>query len=763
MLKLIFTGLLVLQVAFSLSPSFVSAAGSRGSRRGTAWKTLSGAPPLVVARGGFSGLVPDSSQLAYALVPVLSLPNTAYWCDVQLTKDGVGVCLGHLNLANGTTIADLFPKMAKTYNVNGVATTGYFPIDYSSSIILTNLTLVQSIFSRQSLFDNSLQILRVEAVQQLNPAALWLNVQHDLFFTQHNLSMRQYIISASKTGIINYISSPELGFLQSIASSFKRSKTKLIFRFLDQQDTDPSTNQTYALLLKNLTAVKAVASGILVPKSYIWPTSPSQYLLQHTSLVTDAHNEGLEVFASDFANDVSFSYNYSYDPVAEYLSFINNSVFSVDGMLTDFPVTASAAIGCFSQSSNTSGSGKPLIISHGGSSGIYPSNTDLAYQQAVKDGANIIDCSVQITKDGFPICLNSADLSISTTVTQTDFSSRLTTIEEVQSASGIFTFDLTLSEIQTLAPVIRSPYSKQNLFRNPAFANAGRFWTLPSFLNFTKDQLIGGILINIENAAYLAKNRSISMVDVVNKALSDAGYNNQTKQKVMIQSKDSAVLVEMKKETSYNLVYKVDEVIGSVADSAIEDIKKFAHAVALQKGSIITDQLSFSTGSTDVIQKLHKANISAYVYPFHNEFTSIPMDFFSDPNMDMNAFIGVGVDGLITDYPATAKSFLSNACYDLPIRPPYIRSPQPGALLSVLLQSVNLALPPAEAPTPSLTDSNVVEAPLPPVSPKIAPTSNGGMPSGPGPATSARSGAPQIPISVILYLAMFLLSLSVFF
>ncbi|KAF3772376.1 Glycerophosphodiester phosphodiesterase [Nymphaea thermarum] len=263
-----------------------------------------------------------------------------------------------------------------------------------------------------------------------------------------------------------------------------------------------------------------------------------------------------------------------------------------------------------------------------------------------------------------------------------------------------------------------------------------------------------------KNAAYLAKNRSISIVDVVNKALSDAGYNNQTKQNVMIQSKDSAVLVEMKKETSYTLVYKVDEVIGSVVDSAVEDIKKFAHAVALQKGSIIINQLSFSTGSTDVIQKLHKANITAYVYTFRNEFTSIPMDFFSDPNMDMNAFIGVEVDGLITDYPATAKSFMSNACYDLPKRPPYIQSPQPGALLSALLQSVSLALPPAEAPMPSLTDSNVVEAPLPPVSPKIAPTSNGGVPPGPGPATSARSGAPQIPISVILYLAMFLLSLS---
>ncbi|CAN6479087.1 unnamed protein product [Victoria cruziana] len=760
MLKLIVTGLLVLQLALSLSPSLVSAARSRRSSRGSAWKTLSGAAPLVVARGGFSGLVPDSSQLAYALVPVLSLPNTAYWCDVQLTKDGVGVCLRDLNIANGTNIADVFPKQAKTYNVNGVSTTGYFPVDYSSTIVLNNLTLVQSIYSRQSLFDGQI-ILRVEDVQQFKPPALWLNVQHDLFFTQHNLSMRKYIISASKAGI-DYISSPELGFLQSIASSFKRSKTKLIFRFLDLQDTDPSTNQTYDLLLKNLTAVKAIASGILVPKSYIWPTTASQYLSQHTSLVNDAHNEGLEVFASDFANDISFSYNYSYNPVAEYLSFVNHPDFCVDGVLTDFPVTASAAIGCFSQSANTSGSGRPLIISNDGSSGIYPSSTDMAYQQALTDGANVIDCSVQITKDGLPICLPSADLSISTTVTQTNFSSLLTTIKEVQSASGIFTFNLTLSDIRTLTPVMLSPYSRLNLLRNPAFVNSGNFWTLPEFLNFTKDKPITGILIKIENAAFLANSISISVVDIVNKALNDAGYNNQTKQKVMIQSKDSAVLVKMKEETGYKLVYKIDEDIGSIVDSAIEDIKKFAHAVALRKDSIVTSQLSFSSGTTDVIQKLQKANISVYVYPFQNEFTTIPMDFFSDPNAEMNAYIGVGIDGLITDYPGTAKSFLSNACYDLPKRPPYMQSPQPGALLPVLLQSVQLVPPPAAAPKPSLTDSDVVEAPLPPVSPKVTPTSNGGGP--PGPAASPRpSNASQIAISIILYLAMFLLSLSVLF
>lgn len=122
-------------------------------------------------------------------------------------------------------------------------------------------------------------------------------------------------------------------------------KTKLILRFRNADAVEPTTKQTYGTILKDLAAIKPYASGILVPKEYIWPVSKDQYLQAPTTLVTDAHREGLEVYASGFANDMPGSYNYSYDPTAEYLQFIDNSQFSVDGVLTDFPPTASEAIG----------------------------------------------------------------------------------------------------------------------------------------------------------------------------------------------------------------------------------------------------------------------------------------------------------------------------------------------------------------------------------------------------------------------------------
>lgn len=156
--------------------------------------------------------------------------------------------------------------------------------------------------------------------------------------------MRNFVISLSKRIIISYISSPEVGFLRSIAARFNPRTTKLIFRVLGQNDVELTTNQTYGSLLSNLTFIKTFASGILVPKTYIWPIEDG-YLQPQTSLVSDAHKEQLEVFASEFVSDLPISYNYSYDPITEYLSYFDNGKFSVDGVLTGFPITPSEAIG----------------------------------------------------------------------------------------------------------------------------------------------------------------------------------------------------------------------------------------------------------------------------------------------------------------------------------------------------------------------------------------------------------------------------------
>lgn len=90
-----------------------------------------GDAPLVIARGGFSGLLPDSSLDAYSFVSQTSVPDAVLWCDVQLTKDGTGICFPDLTMMNASNIQDAYPKRKNSYLVNGVPTQDWFTIDFT--------------------------------------------------------------------------------------------------------------------------------------------------------------------------------------------------------------------------------------------------------------------------------------------------------------------------------------------------------------------------------------------------------------------------------------------------------------------------------------------------------------------------------------------------------------------------------------------------------------------------------------------------------
>ncbi|CAN1290670.1 Glycerophosphodiester phosphodiesterase GDPDL3 [Linum perenne] len=680
--------------------------------------------PLVVARGGFSAF---------------------------------GICAPDLKLDNSTDINKVYQNRQSTYTVNGVKQAGWFPSDFTSKELQT-VSLAQGVYSRSPNYDtNSFPILTVDDVAGFKPVGLWLNVQHDAFYTQQNLSMRSYVIAASKRVVINYISSPEVGFLRSISTRFNPNITKLFFRFNGEKETEPTTNQTYGSLLSNLTFVRTFASGIIVPKTYIWPVDASNYLESSSNtVVLDAHKAGLEVFASDFFNDGLLSYNYSYDPVSEYLNFVDNGQFSVDGVLSDYPITPSAAFDCFSHlGQNASENVKFLVISKNGASGDYPGCTDIAYQTAISDGADVIDCPIQMSQDGIPFCQSSINL-IETTKAAETLNNFTTVVPELQ-GSGIYSFSLPWTQIQPLAPVIFNPYPTFQLFRNPKMRNAGKLVSLADFLALAKDneKSLSGVLIKIENAAYLMEKQGLAVLDAVETELNKAGYGNQTALKVMIQSTNSSVLMKLKdKNNKYELVYQVDETIGGANPSAISEMKEFADSVVISKTSVFPVNDFYLTGITDVVSKLQSAELPVYVETFSNEFASQPWDFFADANVELNTYIsGTNITGVVTDFPKTSARFKSNddPLYMLPVKA--------GSLLGVILPP---SLPPAQAPMPPLTENDIAEAPLPAVGDKpSAPTPPGAGATPPSPS----NGEPKVVaystvsgVAMLLFTSLLLLS-----
>ncbi|KAG2330436.1 hypothetical protein Bca4012_019975 [Brassica carinata] len=702
-------------------------AGQTNARSSSPWQTLSGDAPLVIARGGFSGLFPDSSLIAYGFAVQTSVRGAVLWCDVQLTKDGAGICFPDLKLNNASTVEYLYPNRQKSYPVNGVSTLGWFTNDFSLGE-LSNISLIRGILSRTEKFNGMYQILTVENVTtQIKPEVFWLNVQHDAFYAQQNLSMASFLISASTTVSIDYISSPEVNFFTKIAGRFGRNGPIFVFQFLRTEDFEPTTNRTYGSILSNLTFVKTFASGILVPKSFILRLDDKQYLQPPRSLVQDAHKAGLQVYVSGFANDIDIAHNYSFDPVSEYLSFVDNGDFSVDGVLSDFPITASSSIECFSHlGKNAIKQVDFLVISKNGASGDYPGCTDLAYDKAIKDGADVIDCSVQMSSDGIPFCSRSIDLSNSTKISQTPFTQRSTNVPEISSNNGIYTFSLTWAEIRNLTPAIANPYRAYYIFRNPNEKNSGKLILLSEFLNLAKNSTsLSGVLISVENAVYLREKQGLDVVKAVLDTLMETGYSNgTTKTKVMIQSTNSSVLVDFKKQSKYETVYKVEEKIVDISDSAIEDIKKFANAVVIRKESVFSLFDSFITNQTKVVEKLQKSKLPVYVELFQNEFVSQPYDFFSDPTVEINSYItGVGINGTITEFPLTAARYKRNRCLGGKELPVYMAPVGPGTFVPLFT-----TLPPAQAPTPVFTDDDVTEPPLPPVIAK-SPTSAPGTSS----------------------------------
>ncbi|XP_013729316.2 protein SUPPRESSOR OF NPR1-1 CONSTITUTIVE 4 [Brassica napus] len=682
------------------------AAQTNAKRSRSPWQTLSGDAPLVIASGGFSGLFPDSILDAYKLAMQTSVPGAVLWCDVQLTKDDFGICYPDLKLNNHSTIESVYPKRRKSYLVNGVPTNGWFTIDFSLRD-LKNVSLIQGILSQTGKIDgNGFSILTVQDVTaQIKPESIWLNVQHDAFYAQHNLSMSSFLVSASRTVSIDYISSPELNFFQKLTGHFGRNGPSFVFKFLGKEDFEPTTKRTYGSILSNLTYVKTFASGILVPKSYILPLDDKQYLLPPTSLVHDAHKAGLQVYVSGFSNDADIAYNYSFDPVSEYLSFMDNGDFSVDGVLSDFPITASASIDCFSHiGRNATKQVDFLVISKHGASGDYPGCTNLAYDKAIKDGADVIDCSVQMSREGKPFCSNSIDLEKSTMAAQTPLRNRSTIIPEISSHAGIYTFSLTWPEIYNLTPAISNPY------RNPNERDSGRIMSLFEFLNLAKNSTsLSGILISVENAVYLREKKGLDLAKAVLDTLTEAGYSNGTTTKrVMIQSTNSSVLVDIKKQSKYETVYKVEKTIDDISDSAIEDIKKFADAVVIIKPSVLPlcDD-SFVTGKTNVVERLQKSKLLVYVELFQNEFVS-------DATVEINSYItGAGINGTITEFPLTASKYKRNRCLGTKETLPYMAPVIPRGLL----QTVNPLSPapaPSPAPSPVFTDDYVAGPPLPP-------------------------------------------------
>lgn len=659
------------------------------------WQTLSNLPPLVIANGGSSGIFPGQTDPAYYDAANSTKFPMAFLCDLQLTKDNLGICRTGWNLSASTNLTNILTNLSvpSTYVIQGVAQTGYFSVDFNLTQ-LNQTTAIQPNIARTPNYDGLFPILTPEhiasAVAPSDGLVFWLNVEYPTFYQQHpgKNSLASYLTTFIKDLAPYYMSATEVGILKLLAPTAARTNTYLCLKISGLDTIEESTNTTYKQILSNLTDVATYAQGLMVPRDFIYPrVNPyndsihGYYTLAATAFVQEAHSANLEVYVYDFANDnFPSSYNYSFDPVLEVVNYIGDT-FTVDGVLSDFPTTAAEAINCYldgyvdaplSKRDSSKSVADPLIISHNGASGDFPGCTLSSYVAAINDGADYIDCTVQITSDGVPFCREDVDLLKSTNVlsNQALYQQYVTLYPELQPIDGVFAFNLSWAEVVTLRAIIYSPWGKYNVFRDPANDGKEPILSLDDFLSFAKNNSDIGVYVNLQNAYYLRTQHNLDVVDAVVTAITKANLTSAS-DKILIASEDSSALAAIQNllpsvKLVYNVPFNPTNPI-SVTLPVLQEIKQYTSIVALDRRLVdpIDSQTSFLLSKTSVVSAAQSLNMTVFYVFLSNEFNGFAFDYRSDPILQIYSLIKeYNMDGFITDHPKTLYNFLhKNYCY----------------------------------------------------------------------------------------------------
>jgi glycerophosphoryl diester phosphodiesterase len=327
----------------------------------------------------------------------------------------------------------------------------------------------------------------------------------------------------------------------------------------------------------------------------------------------------------------------------------------------------------------------PLIIAHRGASAYRAENTLDAYRLAITMGADYIEADLVMTRDGQLVARHENDLSSTTDVARhTEFANRRRTKPVLGAPStGWFTEDFTLAELKTLhAQARRLPGGKTS-----AIVPAGE--TVPSLqeiIDIAHSQSVArgrpvGLYLELKFPAYFA---SIGLAP--EPALIAALRRND------LARRTSPVFVESFEAASLRTVHNAIEVplilllwgdggagdpSGHAADLA--EASTYVTGIGIDRSRIRTlvcpppqhlgaPQPSLSTGqppADNVIALAHSDGLEVHVFTFSNSTVSGPFrstayrpgdpPALADQLAEYRAYYGLGVDGVFTDNPDTAR------------------------------------------------------------------------------------------------------------
>ncbi|MFD9244500.1 glycerophosphodiester phosphodiesterase [Streptomyces sp. NPDC059556] len=353
------------QAAASGTAGVPSAAAGRGHGHGRGYRSLP--VPTVIAHRGASGYRPEHTLGSYR--HALDLGAHVIEQDLVPTKDGHLVCRHENDITGTTDVADHpeFASRRTTKSVDGVSLTGWFTEDFTLAELRTLRAKerIPAVRQENTLYDGRWPVPTFEEVLRWaeeegrrRGREIWLHVEtkHPTYFRSLGLGLEERLAKLLRRYGRHRADSPV--FLQSFEPTSIQRLAKLVdspgvvllsgatsrpWDFV--QAGDP---RTVADLVtpQGLRWIASYAKGIGPTLDLVIPKDASGRLGDPTTLVRDAHAQGLILHPYTHRNENSFlpadfrrgtdptAYGDSFGALKRYLET------GIDGIFSDNPDTA---------------------------------------------------------------------------------------------------------------------------------------------------------------------------------------------------------------------------------------------------------------------------------------------------------------------------------------------------------------------------------------------------------------------------------------
>ncbi len=312
---------------------------------------------------------------------------------------------------------------------------------------------------------------------------------------------------------------------------------------------------------------------------------------------------------------------------------------------------------------------RPLLVAHRGASGYAPEHTLLAYELAIRQGADFVEQDLQITKDGVLVCLHDPELSRTTNV-KAVFPDRATERDvegQGNAKKGWYVVDFTLAELKALDAESWFYTANPFITRPDVIADFGklRVLTLDEALRVIRDR--AGLYIELKHFEFY-KALGFDGAQKLAAVLKARGYAAKAKSgRVFIQSFSQEALLHMREVApQYRRVQLLPMEDPKRADTRKVTPELAREIAAYAQGAGPAKQMLTGKGDVDTF---HAAGLVIHPYTFRGPTGPVirkPLDAEDATHQttrqaiiaDIRFYLELGIDGGFTDYPALWKDAL---------------------------------------------------------------------------------------------------------